>query len=31
MEGAKHQDFLRYDPKEYEERAVGLLNDKLWS
>jgi hypothetical protein len=31
MEGASHQDFLRYDPKEYEERVVGFLKDKLGS
>jgi hypothetical protein len=29
VEGAKHQDFLRYDPKGYEEHVVGFLNRNL--
>ena len=31
VEGAKHQDFLRYDPKGYEEHVVGFLKEKLGS
>jgi len=29
VEGAKHQDFLRYDPAGYEEHVVGFLNRLL--
>jgi uncharacterized protein len=29
LEGAKHQDFLRYDPKGYEEHVVGFLSRYL--
>jgi fermentation-respiration switch protein FrsA (DUF1100 family) len=29
VEGAKHQDFLRYDPAGYEEHVVGFLNKNL--
>jgi len=31
VEGAKHQDFFRYDPKGYEEHVVGFLKEKLGS
>jgi fermentation-respiration switch protein FrsA (DUF1100 family) len=27
--GAKHQDFLRFDPKGYEEHVVAFLNRNL--
>jgi uncharacterized protein len=29
VEGARHQDFLRYDPKGYEAQVVGFLNEVL--
>jgi len=29
VEGAKHQDFLRYDPVGYEEHVMGFLNRTL--
>jgi uncharacterized protein len=29
VEGAKHQDFLRYDPAGYEEHVVEFLKEKL--
>jgi hypothetical protein len=29
VEGAKHQDLLRYDPKGYEEHVVEFLKDRL--
>jgi uncharacterized protein len=29
VEGAKHQDFLRYDPKGYEGHVVGFLTNTL--
>jgi alpha-beta hydrolase superfamily lysophospholipase len=29
VQGAKHQDFLIYDPKGYEEHVVGFLNRNL--
>jgi hypothetical protein len=29
VEGAKHRDFLRYDPKGYEEHVVEFLKAKL--
>lgn len=29
VEGAKHQDFLRYDPKGYEDHVVGFLTGSL--
>jgi hypothetical protein len=29
VEGAKHQDFLRYDPKGYEEHVVRFLVENL--
>jgi uncharacterized protein len=29
VEGAKHQDLLRYDPKAYEQHVVGFLKEKL--
>jgi alpha-beta hydrolase superfamily lysophospholipase len=29
VEGAKHQDFLRYDPKGYEKHVVEFLKEKL--
>jgi alpha-beta hydrolase superfamily lysophospholipase len=29
VEGARHQDFLRYDPQGYEAHVVGFLNEVL--
>jgi fermentation-respiration switch protein FrsA (DUF1100 family) len=31
VDGGRHQDFLRYDPKGYEENVVGFLMARLMS